>query len=549
LQLKTFSASLLQQHGLEDLLWHIAGQVGEVFGFEDCVVYLLEGSGLVQYAAHGVKSPALREIKNRLVVPLGSGIVGSVAVSGRPECIADTRNEPRYITDEFEGRSELAVPISYGGRVIGVLDCESSQPDGFTAADQAALEVVATLSAPRIASAIAERGMHRVEAELHRVEGLQVERERQYHTERLESLGQLAGGIAHDFNNLLTAILGNVAMARDDVEVPHVLEMLDEAALACDRARALTKQLLTFATGGAPVRIVDDLAALLTEEAAAAARGTGLRLQFDLPSEPLRAAFDREQMRQVVRHLVINAAEAQPGGGCLKISGRHVLNGDLSQIEIRWHDDGPGVPEHLQTRVFDPYFTTKLDGSGLGLSSSFWVARRHGGVLELDAQVESGACFVLRLPAVSDSRAGAKRPISGVPPARLRVLLLDDDAAVRLVVVRMLTGLGHEVMPVADGASCVREFTAAHTAGRAFDLAILDLTLPGGMDGIETLHALRQIVPDLPAVVASGYHDTAALADPELYGFVARLEKPFTSSVLQESLQEAMVAHRRSPAP
>lgn len=544
LQLTTFSASLLQQHGLEDLLWHIAAQVGAVFGFEDCVVYLLEDQGLVQYAAHGVKSPGMREIKNRLVVPLGAGIVGCVAASGIAERIGETRNDPRYISDEVEGRSELAVPISYGGSVIGVLDSESSQPNGFSEADQAALELVATLAAPRIASAIAERGLHRAEAELHRVEALQVERERQHHTERLESLGQLAGGIAHDFNNLLTAILGNVALARDEVQVADVAAMLDDAAHACDRARSLTKQLLTFASGGAPVRAVGDLGALLAEEVTAAAKGTKLSVRFELHDEPLRASFDREQIRQVVRHLVINAAEAQPGGGRLLVEARRVRDGDLRQIEVRWRDEGPGVPEHLHARIFDPYFSTKLDGSGLGLSSSFWVARRHGGVLELDPSVDRGACFVLRLPASGEPRNVVPTQ-NAVPVGRLRILMLDDDAAVRQVVVRMLAGLGHETVAVVDGVSCVREFSLSLASGRGFDLALLDLTLPGGMNGIETLAALREIAPGLPAIVVSGYHDTGVLADPQGHGFVTRLEKPFTSAALQGALGEAVAASRR----
>lgn len=544
LQLTTFSASLLQQRGLEDLLWHIARQVGEVFGFEDCVVYLVEGEGLVQYAAHGVKSPAMRQIKNRLVVPLGKGIVGCVAATGVAERVAETRNDPRYIPDEVEGRSELAVPISYGGSVIGVLDSESSVPNGFSEEDEAAFQLIATLAAPRIASAIAERGLHRAEAELHRVEALQVERERQHHTERLESLGQLAGGIAHDFNNLLTAILGNVALAREEVQTAEVAAMLDDAAFACDRARSLTKQLLTFASGGAPVRNVGDLGALLVEEATAAARGTSLAVRFEFHDEPLRASFDREQIRQVVRHLVLNAAEAQPAGGPLVIEARRIRDGEVRQIEVRWRDEGPGVPEHLHARIFDPYFSTKLDGSGLGLSSSFWVARRHGGVLELDPKVTRGACFVLRLPAASEARPVAPTFVDQ-PVGRLRILLLDDDAAVRHVVVRMLTSLGHEAIAVADGVSCVRELAQMQAAGRVCDLALLDLTLPGGMDGLETLAALREIAPGLPAVVVSGYHDEGVLADPQRHGFVSRLEKPFTSAALQVALVEAISATRR----
>jgi len=544
LQLTQFAQSLLQQNTLDDLLWHITSKVGELFGFEDCVLYLHEELGLVQSAAHGVKSPGLREIRNRIVLPLGRGIVGSVAASGRAECIADTRKDPRYIADEFQGRSELAVPISYGGRILGVIDSESSQPSGFSADDQAVFELVAMLAAPRIASALAERGLLRAEEHLQRLEAEQGERERQHHTQRLESLGQLAGGIAHDFNNLLTAIFGNVALARSEVTSTEVGEMLDEASAACVRARGLTKQLLTFASGGQPIHTVGDLVPMLRSVVLEVAQPLGLQVVFDVPNASLLASFDQDQLRLVIRHLTRNAAEAEAGGGSLRIRARHELRGGRQVVEVRWHDTGPGVPTELRERIFDPYFTTKVGHSGLGLSQSFWILRRHGGWLELESEVERGACLVMRLPAVAAVPVGLASA-KAIAASGLRVLVMDDDHAVRQVVVRMLQGMGHDVVAVADGVACVTAFTTAMAAGQGFDVALLDLTLPGGMDGCQTLAALRQVAPGLPAVVVSGYHDTGALAEPQVHGFYACLEKPFTRSALQAAIGEA-IAHRRS---
>jgi len=545
MRLTAFARSLLQPHSFDELLWRIAYQAGELFGLEDCVLYLLEPQGLVQYAAFGVKSPAPGEIKNRIVLPLGQGIVGSVAATGKSERVADTRADPRYIADEFEGRSELAVPILYGGRVLGVLDSESSRPDGYSAADQATLELVAMLAAPRIASALAERRTDLAEAELVRVASVQRERERSQEAQRLESLGLLAGGIAHDFNNLLTTILGSVALVRQDVAMPHLAELLDAAASACERARSLTRQLLSFAQGGAPAREVLDLGTVL-QEVVATRRHEGLAVELQLPAEPLWTAIDRTQLRQVAEELLNNAAEAQRGGGRLQVVARLEEKQGDRLIEVHWQDFGSGVPEALRSRVFDPYFTTKPGNSGLGLSTAYWILRRHGGGLDLaPAASGPGACFVLRLPAVA-AAAAPPRLAPNMPSRALEVLVIDDDAGVRTVVQRMLQSLGHRVRTAGDGLAGVRLLAQAQGEGRRCDLVVLDLTLPGGMDGLATLHALRQLQAGIPVLVISGYCDAPVYRDAPRHGFSAKLDKPFTREALVQAIAQALVAGQAS---
>jgi signal transduction histidine kinase/CheY-like chemotaxis protein len=542
LRLTAFARSLLQTYSLDGLLWHIASQVGELFGFEDCVLYLLESQGLVQYAAFGIKSPKPGEIKNRIVLPLDRGIVGAVAATGRSERVADTRADPRYVADEFDGRSELAVPILYGGRVLGVLDSECSRLDGYTAADQATLELVAMLAAPRIASALAERRTDFAEAELQRVASVQRERERSQEAQRLESLGLLAGGIAHDFNNLLTTILGNVALVRRDVAMPHLTEMLDAASTACERARRLTRQLLAFAQGGAPAREVLDLGTVL-REVVANRRYEELAVELQLPPEPLLVAIDRAQLRQVAEELLANAAEAQRGAGRLQVVARLQEGQGGRHIEVYWQDFGSGVPETLRHRVFDPYFTTKPGNSGLGLSTAYWILRRHGGALDLaPAASGPGACFVVRLP-VAAAGSVAPRSAEVLPARALEILVVDDDAGVRNVVQRMLQGLGHRVRSAGDGLAGVRLLAQAQAEGRRCDVVVLDLTLPGGMDGLATLQAMRQLQAGIPVLVITGYCDSPIYAEAASHGFSAKLEKPFTRDALVAALAAALGAN------
>ena len=531
----SFAQSMLRQNSLEDLLWDIAQNIGHLLGFEDCVVYLAEDHGLVQYAAFGIKNSEVRQIRNPIVLPYGSGIVGAVFDSRRPERVADCRADPRYIADEFHGRSELTVPITFEDRVIGVLDSESSRLDGFNETDEAMFIAIATLAAPRIASALAERERHRAERALQDAEAEHRRRERLLHEERLASLGDLAGGLAHDFNNLLTAILGNVSLAREDLGGPLTEELLGEAENACRRARSLTKQLLTFARGGAPVKEIGDLGTLLRESVQFALRGSAMVPQFDLPDDLLAAEFDNGQMAQVFHNLAINAVQASECG-TLRVRAENKQIEGKPWIELQIHDEGPGIPTEIRSRVFDPYFTTKTGGTGLGLATAFWAVRRHHGRLSLDPNVTRGACFVLELPATHE------RPVPSTPARpktaqqTRRLLVMEDEESVRRVLVQMLERLGHQVEAVADGDACIQTF---QSSAEPFDAVLLDLTIPGGMSGDETLRRLRDHNPDVIALVTSGYSHDPVLADYRRYGFRARLEKPFTSKNLERALGKA----------
>ncbi len=540
--LTRFAQSLLEPRALPDLLWEIAQNVGDLLGYDDCVIYLREPDGLVQVAAYGIKNPNEREIFNRIVLPIGKGIVGAVADSGRPERIDDTSKDPRYVLDTVIGASELAVPILYGGTVIGVLDSESKQLCAYTEADEAMFVAIATLAAPRIASARAERDHAEAMRALHAKDQERIERERQLREERMEALGKLAGGIAHDFNNLLTSILGNIAMARMDVQATEPSELLAHAEESCMRARGLTKQLLTFSHGGEPVRQIGNLGSLARDAVDFALRGSKWQARYDIAEDLYPASFDDGQMAHVFHSLAINAVQAEPKGGTLLVQARNRPDLMPGSVEIRIHDDGPGIPIQDRSRIFDPFFTTRAGGTGLGLATAFWILRRHGGQLQLDPTTSRGACFVMTMPAVEriplrNAEAKPQRTVSGT-----RILVVDDEPSLRTLLTMMTERLSSQTEAVGTSDDAIAAWRRARAEGRPFDAVILDLTMPGDRDGHTTLQLLLAEGGDVRAIVTSGYHDDPVLARHTEFGFKARLEKPFTLRALEAALQQALDA-------
>ncbi len=535
--LSAFAISMLRQNTLEEVLWDIVENVGRLLGFEDCILYLREPHGLVQRAAYGVKDAGRHEILTPIVLAVGDGIVGTVAASGEISYVRDVAADPKYIPDQFSGRSELAVPICYEGSVIGVLDSECSRVGGFSDTDRALFAAVAAIAAPRIVAGLSHR--ERLLAERALAEEHNRQSEERHRAQSIESLGVLAGGIAHDFNNLLTAIMGNLSLARSRSIDQESDEMLDEAERACERARSLTKQLLTFSSGGIPVRKTGNMGELLLDSVNLALRGSGVTAEFEVAADLPRVSMDSGQMAQVFHNLIINAVQAMPDTGQIRISARTDPGAVAMGVEIRIHDAGPGIPSSIRGRVFEPYFTTKRSGSGLGLATSLSIIRSHGGILELDPLVENGCCFVLRIPAVP---APGAESAQGLPRREVcaRVLVLDDEPAVGAVICRMLETLGHTVELVEDGAACITSYVDARNETRPFDLIIMDLTIPGKMGGREAIRRLLALDDHVQAIAASGYSEDPVLADPQRFGFVGRLQKPFQLRELDEQIRLAL---------
>lgn len=371
------------------------------------------------------------------------------------------------------------------------------------------------------------------------IQQLHQEREK---SQRLESLGVLAGGIAHDFNNILTGIIGNLSLARSmaksGANVTKRLEQCEKAAL---RASDLTKQLLTFARGGEPVKKVIDTPKLINEAVSFALHGTSVKGDVHLPAGLWCLEADAGQLSQVLNNLLINAVQAMPGGGTVTITAENVPDdaGERPKARIVIADTGEGIPSDVLPYIFDPYFTTKNSGTGLGLASAYSIVTRHGGSISVASEPGRGTEFILLLPAIAaeyrtESVSENVRPTEC--PAS-RILLMDDEEMILDVAGMMLTEIGCQVDTCNEGSSAVALYRTAFEHERRYDLVILDLTVPGGMGGVEAARHIRAIDPHAVLIVSSGYSHEGVSADYGEYGFDGAVLKPYSMSMLISEIE------------
>ncbi len=353
---------------------------------------------------------------------------------------------------------------------------------------------------------------------------------------KLESLGILAGGIAHDFNNFLAAILGNIslAMAETGAEDP-LMKRLEEAERASIRAKELASKLLTFSKGGRPVRKVFSAEGVIREAALFSARGSSARVEFDFPEGLWTVNADEVQISEVVNNLVINAVQAMPSGGIVRIKGRnvavgpreiaHVAAGNYIRIDVA--DTGVGIPRENLPLIFDPYFSTKKKGSGLGLTTCYNILKSHGGNIFVSSTPGEGTVFNVYLPA--GAAKTEEEPARAVEAQRGkgRILVMDDDEMVREVAGGMLRHLGYEAVFAEDGEEAVALYARGVREGRKFDAVITDLTVPGGMGGKETVRRLLEIDPGARVIVSSGYSTDPIMANFREHGFIGVMAKPY----------------------
>ena len=367
---------------------------------------------------------------------------------------------------------------------------------------------------------------------------------------KLESLGTLAGGIAHDFNNILTAILGNIGLAAlDDKIGPRVQDRLAQAEAACLRAQALSQQLITFAKGGAPVKKLLSVAELLTESTVFACVGSPVRCETTFPENLWWIEADPGQIDQVFQNLTINAVQAMPIGGTIKVWAENLTLGTDSglplsagrYIKISLRDQGMGIPAEHLPRIFDPYFTTKQKGSGLGLASAYAIVEKHHGHIAVESKPRVGTTFHIYLPAVEGQVTPQPEGDRELPVGTGKILVMDDEEMVREVLGGMLAHLGYEAEFARDGGEAIEMFVQAQGFGQAFAAVILDLTVPGGMGGKETMARLREIDPQVKAVVSSGYSDDPIMADFQKYGFTAVIAKPYKVAELGKVLNKILI--------
>lgn len=371
-------------------------------------------------------------------------------------------------------------------------------------------------------------------------------------TQKLESIGTFAGGIAHDFNNFLMAIQGYAELAKDTMNGnERGRKMLLEAEKAAKRARALTRQLITFAKGGEPVMRNVPIRDVVRDAASFVLTGSRMSPQFEIEDDLWLVKADTGQVEQVVGNLVINAKHAMPEGGTVWISLRNVDTeeaelkgyGRKKHVELCVRDEGIGIPSDMLPRIFDPYFTTKQEGSGLGLATIHSIVKKHEGHISVDSTPGAGSSFCVYLPASNGtSKTVEEKRETTATPLACKVLLMDDDRAVAGLLGAMLEKLGCCPTVTHDGRETVSEYNKARQDGEPYDAVILDVIVPGGMGGKETAGQLLQLDANARLIVSSGYSSDPLMARYQDYGFRACLPKPYTQSELGGALQKTVRA-------
>jgi two-component system, cell cycle sensor histidine kinase and response regulator CckA len=367
--------------------------------------------------------------------------------------------------------------------------------------------------------------------------------------QRLESLGFLAGGIAHDFNNILTAVLGNASLMKSGFisgSMEH--QLLGEVEKASLQARELTLQLLTFAKGGEPVRAPIAVDRVIADSASLALRGHNTRHEIHREVGCRTIFADAAQMGQVFSNLLINARQAMPDGGNVNINIRNRTLGPGEEtilpagdyVEIQVKDTGNGIAENDLNRIFDPYFTTKPSGSGLGLAVAFSIIKRHGGHISAESRKGEGACFTIVLPASTEpDRQVPSGPLSAGPETG-KILIVDDEEMVRSTASQILIRAGHQVEEACEGAAALQMYSNALSSGQPYHAVILDLTIVDGMGGKETIRRLLDLHPGARVIVSSGYSSDPIMSEHKKHGFSAILMKPYGSEELREVVRKVI---------
>jgi len=354
--------------------------------------------------------------------------------------------------------------------------------------------------------------------------------------QKLESIGILAGGIAHDFNNILTALTGNLSLARMHVESgSKVHKRIEEAEKASMRARDLTQQLLTFSRGGEPIKQLASISELVKDSTQFVLRGSNVKCEFDLPADLWLVELDEGQINQVLNNLVINADQAMPDGGTITI---HAENAQISSKEnlplrggdyvvVSVEDQGAGISEKYLDKIFDPYFSTKHKGHGLGLATAYSIVKKHDGLLEVDSELGKGAVFRFYLPASPKKEVPQASAREDIHIGKGFILLMDDDEKVREIGREILEHMGYQVKTASDGRRALEIYSMAMENNTPFDAVIMDLTVPGGLGGKETMEKLLKIDPSATVIVSSGYANDPIMSNYKQYGFSGMVPKPY----------------------
>ena len=367
---------------------------------------------------------------------------------------------------------------------------------------------------------------------------------------KLKSLGVLAGGIAHDFNNILAAIMGNLSLAIRKIEPDHeIAELLNSANKASMRAQNLTQQLLTFSMGGDPVKETAAISEVITDSAEFVLRGSNVSCSYHIPESLWLVDIDKGQMSQVIQNIIINADQAMAEGGTIDIICENIPASSQGafpmdkqdHIRITIKDHGPGISADIIEKIYDPFFSTKEEGSGLGLTVTHSIIRKHSGLIEVSSEPDSGTTFTIRLPASSKKTSSA---ISRTPSAHVsgqgRILIMDDEEMILIIVADMVEQLGFQATTCHDGSELLKLYQESLDQGEAPVAVIMDLTIPGGMGGKEAMQELLKLHATAQVIVSSGYSNNPVMANYRDYGFKATISKPYNFDQLSAVLHRLL---------
>ncbi len=374
---------------------------------------------------------------------------------------------------------------------------------------------------------------------------------RLHHIQKLESLATLAGGIAHGFNNLFAGVYGNIDLALHTSTEPKVIAFLENSLRTIDRARALTGQLLTFSKGGAPCRKPGNLAACIAESVQRALEGSKVVCSFRFADNLMNCVFDRSQIAQAIENIALNARQAMSNGGSLEVAGENCLSCGLpavcrpgNYVKLTFKDTGPGMSKDILEKIFDPFFSTRPGGPGMGLPTCFSIISQHDGCIEADSEPGVGSVFTIYLPATAEvQQAVPQSSDAQVRAGGGTILVMDDEEILRETIGVMLQTLGYSAVCHENAESAVRYFIDETRAGRKLAAVLLDLTIPGGPGGREVIREIRNICQETPVFVVSGYADDPVMANPQQFGFNASLCKPFK----RVDLEKTLAAHLGAP--
>ncbi|MBE2215242.1 MAG: response regulator [Opitutaceae bacterium] len=563
----------------------IVGRAGARAVLREAVVHRVGPGRAPETVEVSPKAPLARGLDLRLVRM--HGVVADIA--RQPGRVRLTLHEDgTYFECVLDGGGGLALdPAIQAGAVVGVTGLyqleysDAREPRGFQLHARAERDIV-LLRAARfwtVRRLVAVSGVFagafvvaggaalflrrrvvqqtaEIRRQLERQAGLEAELERAH---RFKALGLLAGGLAHDFNNLLTSIMGNASVALFDAEVAkRAGECLRDIEDSAGRAHQLTQQLVTFAKGGDPMLEPLDLACLVSGVVRRVLAGARARAEVVMPPDLWPVHADRGQLTRALENIIMRGrVDTTARGGVVSItatnraegSGGTPADGAGRCVEIELRGCGGPVPPDKLRIFFDPYATTTSDSDRFSMAIVYSIVKRHGGRITIESSEIEGAIFRLWIPAAdalpAPTPATAPTAVEVAASRALvhaRVLLMDDEETIRRLGERCLRHLGCEVQVAADGGECVRIYQAAMQGGRRFDAVILDLTVPGGLGGRETIQALKAIDPAVRAIVSSGYSNDPVMAHYREHGFAAVVPKPYSVDVLTLTLQRVLAA-------